>query len=153
MKRKLLINPTGAGVINLLLFAVILPCVFTACKTKEMRMSRPVESEVVFIQVADKIQMAFGNLKYTVFLSDGTVLRSMTDIEGKAAIKPNPYVQIVKIVYDFTDYKRPEGRLLAIKDFKLVKKLKANPNSQIQECPLNLTTAAGTKVLLILDVL
>ncbi len=136
------------------LAAAVSALVFASCKTKHEKKAPPPEpkkQEIAFVQVADRAQMSYNNLKFTIFMSDGTSFQSVTDIEGRAIIQPNPYVQIVKIAYDFTDYRRPDGRLLAKEDFKFAKKLKTRPNSNIQEFELNFTAFAGAKTVLILD--
>ncbi len=125
--------------------------IVVSCKTKPPTPIEVKKPEIVFIQVTDRGQISYSNLKFTVVFSDGSIYKSITDIEGKAIINPNPDISVLKIIYDFSDYKRPEGRLLAKEDFKFAKKVKTKKDSDIQEFELNLSAIAGAKTILILD--
>ncbi|MGF7109598.1 hypothetical protein [Treponema pedis] len=126
---------------------------FVSCKTKQLPPKNiPVIEETAFIQVTDKSQMSYRGLSCTVTFSDGTIREYKTDDEGKITVKANSDLIIVKIVYDFTGYKRTGGKLLAKEDFKLAKKVKTKLNSKLQEFELNFSPFAGAKTILILDI-
>lgn len=126
-----------------------------SCKTKPPQNENPIQpekEEIVFIQVTDKAQISYVNLPGALFFADGSIYQFKTDINGKIVLKANPQLVINKIAYDFTNYKRVEGRLLAKEDFRFTKKVKTQPNTLIQKFELNLTANAGARTILILDI-
>ncbi|UTC66278.1 MULTISPECIES: hypothetical protein [unclassified Treponema] len=126
-------------------FAVLLLC-FSACKTKQIR------PQGAYIQLTDKAQISFKNLPCTVFFSDGTEEKYITNEDGKVVVKVIEGRIITKIVYDFSDYKRPKGKLLAKEEFSIIKKLKTKPKSVIQEFDINLEPHKGMQLIIILDI-
>ncbi len=111
----------------------------------------PVKPQIAFIQVTDKAQMSYRGLPCTIFFADGSKENRKTDIEGKIKLMANPNMVIKKVTYDFTKYKRKDGRFLAKEDFPYRRKVKTKRNSLKQTFILNFTAKKGAKTILILD--
>ena len=56
------------------------------------------------------------------------------------------------VVYDFSDYKRPKGKLLAKEEFSIIRKLKIKPKSLTQEFNIDLEPVKGMQLIIILNV-
>ena len=130
-----------------LIFLVLMFCVLS-CKTKQIQP----KIEGAYIQLTDKAQISFKDLPCTVFFSDGTQEKHLTNEDGKVVVQVIEGRIITKVVYDFSDYKRPEGKLLAKEEFSIIRKLKINPKSLIQEFNIDLEPRKGMQLIIILDV-
>ncbi|UTC75496.1 hypothetical protein E4O03_01835 [Treponema sp. OMZ 792] len=126
-------------------FAVLMLC-FLSCKTKQ------IQPTGAYVQLTDKAQISFKDLPCTVFFSDGTQENYITNEDGKVIVQVIEGRLITKVVYDFSGYKRPEGRLLAKEEFSIIRKLKTKPKSLIQEFDINLEPHKGMQLIIILDV-
>ena len=130
-----------------LLFVVLMFFVLS-CKTKQIQP----KIEGAYIQLTDKAQISFKDLPCTVFFSDGTQEKHLTNEDGKVVVQVVEGRIITKVVYDFSDYKRPEGKLLAKEEFSIIRKLKIKPKSLIQEFNIDLEPRKGMQLIIILDV-
>ena len=122
-------------------------CVLS-CKTKQIQP----KVEGAYIQLTDKAQISFKDLPCTVFFSDGTQEKYLTNEDGKVIVQVIEGRIITKVVYDFSDYKRPKGKLLAKEEFSIIRKLKIKPKSLIQEFNIDLEPRKGMQLIIILDV-
>ncbi|UTC79132.1 hypothetical protein E4O04_12160 [Treponema sp. OMZ 799] len=127
------------------IFLVLMLC-FLSCKTKQ------IQPTGAYVQLTDKAQISFKDLPCTVFFSDGTQEKYITNEDGKVIVQVIEGRLITKVVYDFSGYKRPEGRLLAKEEFSIIRKLKTKPKSLIQEFDINLEPHKGMQLIIILDV-
>ena len=132
---------------KLLVFVVLMLC-FLSCKTKQIQP----KIEGAYIQLTDKAQISFKDLPCTVFFSDGTEEKHLTNEDGKVVVQVIEGRIITKVVYDFSDYKRPKGKLLAKEEFSIIRKLKIKPKSLIQEFNIDLEPRKGMQLIIILDV-
>ena len=132
---------------KLLVFVVLMFCFFS-CKTKQIQP----KIEGAYIQLTDKAQISFKDLPCTVFFSDGTEEKYLTNEDGKVVVQVIEGRIITKVVYDFSDYKRPEGKLLAKEEFSIIRKLKIKPKSLIQEFNIDLEPRKGMQLIIILNV-
>lgn len=132
---------------KLLVFVVLMLC-FLSCKTKQIQP----KIEGAYIQLTDKAQISFKDLPCTVFFSDGTQEKYLTNEDGKVVVQVIEGRIITKIVYDFSDYKRPKGKLLAKEEFSIIRKLKIKPKSLIQEFNIDLEPVKGMQLIIILNV-
>lgn len=132
---------------KLLVFVVLMLC-FLSCKTKQIQP----KIEGAYIQLTDKAQISFKDLPCTVFFSDGTEEKHLTNEDGKVIVQVIEGRIITKVVYDFSDYKRPKGKLLAKEEFSIIRKLKIKPKSLIQEFNIDLEPRKGMQLIIILDV-
>lgn len=132
---------------KLLVFVVLMLC-FLSCKTKQIQP----KIEGAYIQLTDKAQISFKDLPCTVFFSDGTEEKHLTNEDGKVVVQVIDGRIITKVVYDFSDYKRPKGKLLAKEEFSIIRKLKIKPKSLIQEFNIDLEPRKGMQLIIILDV-
>ena len=127
---------------------VVLMFFVLSCKTKQIQP----KIEGAYIQLTDKAQISFKDLPCTVFFSDGTQEKHLTNEDGKVVVQVIEGRIITKVVYDFSDYKRPEGKLLAKEEFSIIRKLKIKPKSLIQEFNIDLEPRKGMQLIIILDV-
>lgn len=132
---------------KLLVFVVLMLC-FLSCKTKQIQP----KIEGAYIQLTDKAQISFKDLPCTVFFSDGTEEKHLTNEDGKVVVQVIDGRIITKVVYDFSDYKRPKGKLLAKEEFSIIRKLKIKPKSLIQEFNIDLEPVKGMQLIIILNV-
>lgn len=132
---------------KLLVFVVLMLC-FLSCKTKQIQP----KIEGAYIQLTDKAQISFKDLPCTVFFSDGTEEKYLTNEDGKVVVQVIEGRIITKVVYDFSDYKRPKGKLLAKEEFSIIRKLKIKPKSLIQEFNIDLEPVKGMQLIIILNV-
>ncbi len=132
---------------KLLVFVVLMLC-FLSCKTKQIQP----KIEGAYIQLTDKAQISFKDLPCTVFFSDGTQEKHLTNEDGKVVVQVIEGRIITKVVYDFSDYKRPKGKLLAKEEFSIIRKLKIKPKSLIQEFNIDLEPVKGMQLIIILNV-
>lgn len=132
---------------KLLVFVVLMLC-FLSCKTKQIQP----KIEGAYIQLTDKAQISFKDLPCTVFFSDGTQEKHLTNEDGKVIVQVIEGRIITKVVYDFSDYKRPKGKLLAKEEFSIIRKLKIKPKSLIQEFNIDLEPVKGMQLIIILNV-
>ena len=132
---------------KLLVFVVLMLC-FLSCKTKQIQP----KIEGAYIQLTDKAQISFKDLPCTVFFSDGIEEKHLTNEDGKVVVQVIEGRIITKVVYDFSDYKRPKGKLLAKEEFSIIRKLKIKPKSLIQEFNIDLEPRKGMQLIIILDV-
>ena len=132
---------------RVLIFLSFMLCVFS-CKTKQIQP----KVEGAYIQLTDKAQISFKDLPCTVFFSDGTQEKHLTNEDGKVVVQVIEGRIITKVVYDFSDYKRPEGKLLAKEEFSVIRKLKIKPKSLIQEFNIDLEPRKGMQLIIILNV-
>lgn len=132
---------------KLLVFVVLMLC-FLSCKTKQIQP----KIEGAYIQLTDKAQISFKDLPCTVFFSDGTEEKHLTNEDGKVIVQVIEGRIITKVVYDFSDYKRPKGKLLAKEEFSIIRKLKIKPKSLIQEFNIDLEPVKGMQLIIILNV-
>ena len=132
---------------KLLVFVVLMLC-FLSCKTKQIQP----KIEGAYIQLTDKAQISFKDLPCTVFFSDGTEEKHLTNEDGKVVVQVIEGRIITKVVYDFSDYKRPKGKLLAKEDFSIIRKLKIKPKSLTQEFNIDLEPVKGMQLIIILNV-
>ena len=130
------------------LIFVVLMFFVLSCKTKQIQP----KIEGAYIQLTDKAQISFKDLPCTVFFSDGTQEKHLTNEDGKVVVQVIEGRIITKVVYDFSDYKRPEGKLLAKEEFSIIRKLKIKPKSLIQEFNIDLEPRKGMQLIIILDV-
>ncbi len=130
-----------------LIFVCFMLCFFS-CKTKQIQP----KIEGAYIQLTDKAQISFKDLPCTVFFSDGTQEKYLTNEDGKVIVQVIEGRIITKVVYDFSDYKRPKGKLLAKEEFSIIRKLKIKPKSLIQEFNIDLEPVKGMQLIIILDV-
>lgn len=130
-----------------LIFVVLMLCVFS-CKTKQIQP----KIEGAYIQLTDKAQISFKDLPCTVFFSDGTEEKHLTNEDGKVVVQVIEGRIITKVVYDFSDYKRPKGKLLAKEEFSIIRKLKIKPKSLTQEFNIDLEPVKGMQLIIILNV-
>ena len=130
-----------------LIFLVLMFCVLS-CKTKQIQP----KIEGAYIQLTDKAQISFKDLPCTVFFSDGTEEKHLTNEDGKVVVQVIEGRIITKVVYDFSDYKRPKGKLLAKEEFSIIRKLKIKPKSLIQEFNIDLEPVKGMQLIIILNV-
>lgn len=130
-----------------LLFVVLMLC-FLSCKTKQIQP----KIEGAYIQLTDKAQISFKDLPCTVFFSDGTQEKHLTNEDGKVVVQVIEGRIITKVVYDFSDYKRPKGKLLAKEEFSIIRKLKIKPKSLTQEFNIDLEPVKGMQLIIILNV-
>ncbi|UTY32740.1 hypothetical protein [Treponema putidum] len=133
---------------RLIVFALLLICVLS-CKTK------PIEPKKIggaYIQLTDRAQISFKDLPCTVFFSDGTQEKYITNEDGKIVVQVIEGRIITKVVYDFSGYKRPKGKLLAKEEFSIIRKLKTKPKSLIQTFDINIEPRKGMQLIIILDV-
>lgn len=128
-------------------FTVLLLC-FSSCKTKQVQP----KIEGAYVQLTDKAQISFKDLPCTVFFSDGTQENYITNEDGKVIVQVIEGRILTKVVYDFSDYKRPKGKLLAKEEFSIIRKLKTKPKSLIQEFDINLEPRKGMQLIIILDI-
>ncbi|UTC62105.1 hypothetical protein E4O00_01405 [Treponema sp. OMZ 788] len=128
-------------------FAVVLLC-FSSCKTKQVQPT----IEGAYIQLTDKAQISFKDLPCTVFFSDGTQEKYITNEDGKIVVQVKEGRLITKAVYDFSDYRRPKGKLLAKEEFSIIRKLKTKPKALIQEFYINIEPRKGMQLIIILDI-
>ncbi|MCL6408418.1 hypothetical protein EXT70_22665, partial [Dickeya dadantii] len=108
--------------------------------------------EGAYIQLTDKAQISFKDLPCTVFFSDGTEEKYLTNEDGKVVVQVIEGRIITKVVYDFSDYKRPKGKLLAKEEFSIIRKLKIKPKSLTQEFNIDLEPVKGMQLIIILNV-
>ena len=132
---------------KLLVFVVLMLC-FLSCKTKQIQP----KIEGAYIQLTDKAQISFKDLPCTVFFSDGTEEKHLTNEDGKVVVQVIEGRIITKVVYDFSDYKRPKGKLSAKEEFSIIRKLKIKPKSLIQEFNIDLEPVKGMQLIIILNV-
>ena len=132
---------------KLLVFVVLMLC-FLSCKTKQIQP----KIEGAYIQLTDKAQISFKDLPCTVFFSDGTQEKYLTNEDGKVVVQVIEGRIITKVVYDFSDYKRPKGKLLAKEEFSIIRKLKIKPKSLTQEFNIDLEPVKGMQLIIILNV-
>ena len=132
---------------KLLVFVVLMFC-FLSCKTKQIQP----KIEGAYIQLTDKAQISFKDLPCTVFFSDGTEEKHLTNEDGKVVVQVIEGRIITKVVYDFSDYKRPKGKLLAKEEFSIIRKLKIKPKSLTQEFNIDLEPVKGMQLIIILNV-
>lgn len=132
---------------KLLVFVVLMLC-FLSCKTKQIQP----KIEGAYIQLTDKAQISFKDLPCTVFFSDGTEEKYLTNEDGRVIVQVIEGRIITKVVYDFSDYKRPKGKLLAKEEFSIIRKLKIKPKSLIQEFNIDLEPVKGMQLIIILNV-
>ncbi|UTC81969.1 hypothetical protein [Treponema denticola] len=132
---------------KLLVFVVLMLCVLS-CKTKQIQP----KIEGAYIQLTDKAQISFKDLPCTVFFSDGTQEKYLTNEDGKIVVQVIEGRVITKVVYDFSEYRRPKGRLLAKEEFSIIKKFKTKPKSLIQAFNINIEPRKGMQLIIILDV-
>ena len=132
---------------KLLVFVVLMLC-FLSCKTKQIQP----KIEGAYIQLTDKAQISFKDLPCTVFFSDGTQEKHLTNEDGKVIVQVIEGRIITKVVYDFSDYKRPKGKLLAKEEVSIIRKLKIKPKSLIQEFNIDLEPVKGMQLIIILNV-
>ncbi|MGI5063044.1 hypothetical protein E4N95_06075 [Treponema denticola] len=132
---------------KLLVFVVLMLC-FLSCKTKQIQP----KIEGAYIQLTDKAQISFKDLPCTVFFSDGTEEKYLTNEDGKVVVQVIEGRIITKVVYDFSDYKRPKGKLLAKEEFSIIRKLKIKPKSLTQEFNIDLEPVKGMQLIIILNV-
>ena len=132
---------------KLLVFVVLMLC-FLSCKTKQIQP----KIEGAYIQLTDKAQISFKDLPCTVFFSDGTQEKHLTNEDGKVIVQVIEGRIITKVVYDFSDYKRPKGKLLAKEEFSIIRKLKIKPKSLTQEFNIDLEPRKGMQLIIILNV-
>ena len=132
---------------KLLVFVVLMLC-FLSCKTKQIQP----KIEGAYIQLTDKAQISFKDLPCTVFFSDGTQEKHLTNEDGKVIVQVIEGRIITKVVYDFSDYKRPKGNLLAKEEFSIIRKLKIKPKSLTQEFNIDLEPVKGMQLIIILNV-
>ncbi|WP_147624037.1 hypothetical protein [Treponema denticola] len=132
---------------KLLVFVVLMLC-FLSCKTKQIQP----KIEGAYIQLTDKAQISFKDLPCTVFFSDGTQEKYLTNEDGKVIVQVIEGRIITKVVYDFSDYKRPKGKLLAKEEFSIIRKLKIKPKSLTQEFNIDLEPVKGMQLIIILNV-
>ena len=132
---------------KLLVFVVLMLC-FLSCKTKQIQP----KIEGAYIQLTDKAQISFKDLPCTVFFSDGTQEKYLTNEDGKVIVQVIESRIITKVVYDFSDYKRPKGKLLAKEEFSIIRKLKIKPKSLTQEFNIDLEPVKGMQLIIILNV-
>lgn len=132
---------------KLLVFVVLMLC-FLSCKTKQIQP----KIEGAYIQLTDKAQISFKDLPCTVFFSDGTQEKHLTNEDGKVVVQVIEGRIITKVVYDFSDYKRPKGKLLAKEEFSIIRKLKIKPKSLTQEFNIDLEPVKGMQLIIILNV-
>lgn len=132
---------------KLLVFVFLMLCVLS-CKTKQIQP----KIEGAYIQLTDKAQISFKDLPCTVFFSDGTQEKYLTNEDGKVIVQVIEGRIITKVVYDFSDYKRPKGKLLAKEEFSIIRKLKIKPKSLIQEFNIDLEPVKGMQLIIILNV-
>ena len=130
------------------LIFVVLMFFVLSCKTKQIQP----KIEGAYIQLTDKAQISFKDLPCTVFFSDGTQEKHLTNEDGKVVVQVIEGRIITKVVYDFSDYKRPEGKLLAKEEFSIIRKLKIKPKSLIQEFNIDLEPRKGMQLIIILNV-
>ena len=130
------------------LIFVVLMFFVLSCKTKQIQP----KIEGAYIQLTDKAQISFKDLPCTVFFSDGTEEKYITNEDGKVVVQVVEGRIITKVVYDFSDYKRPEGKLLAKEEFSIIRKLKIKPKSLIQEFNIDLEPRKGMQLIIILNV-
>lgn len=128
-------------------FAAFVLCLLS-CKTKQIQ---PKFKEA-YIQLTDRAQISFKNLPCTVFFSDGSEEKYITNEDGKVVVQIIEGRMITKVVYDFSNYKRPKGKLLAKEEFSIIKKLKTKPKSLIQVFNINIELHEGAQLIMILDV-
>ncbi|UTY25503.1 hypothetical protein [Treponema denticola] len=121
---------------------------FLSCKTKQIQP----KIEGAYIQLTDKAQISFKDLPCTVFFSDGTEEKHLTNEDGKVVVQVIEGRIITKVVYDFSDYKRPKGKLLAKEEFSIIRKLKIKPKSLTQEFNIDLEPVKGMQLIIILNV-
>ena len=131
---------------KLLVFVVLMLC-FLSCKTKQIQP----KIEGAYIQLTDKAQISFKDLPCTVFFSDGTEEKHLTNEDGKVVVQVIEGRIITKVVYDFSDYKRPKGKLLAKEEFSIIRKLKIKPKSLTQEFNIDLEPVKGMQLIIILN--
>ena len=132
---------------RVLIFLSFMLCVFS-CKTKQIQP----KVEGAYIQLTDKAQISFKDLPCTVFFSDGTQEKYLTNEDGKVVVQVIEGRIITKVVYDFSDYKRPKGKLLAKEEFSIIRKLKIKPKSLTQEFNIDLEPVKGMQLIIILNV-
>ena len=132
---------------KLLVFVVLMLCCLS-CKTKQIQP----KIEGAYIQLTDKAQISFKDLPCTVFFSDGTEEKHLTNEDGKVVVQVIEGRIITKVVYDFSDYKRPKGKLLAKEEFSIIRKLKIKPKSLTQEFNIDLEPVKGMQLIIILNV-
>ena len=132
---------------KLLVFVVLMLC-FLSCKTKQIQP----KIEGAYIQLTDKAQISFKDLPCTVFFSDGTQEKYLTNEDGKIVVQVIEGRVITKVVYDFSEYRRPKGKLLAKEEFSIIKKFKTKPKSLIQAFNINIEPRKGMQLIIILDV-
>ena len=132
---------------KLLVFVFLMLCVLS-CKTKQIQP----KIEGAYIQLTDKAQISFKDLPCTVFFSDGTEEKHLTNEDGKLVVQVIEGRIITKVVYDFSDYKRPKGKLLAKEEFSIIRKLKIKPKSLTQEFNIDLEPVKGMQLIIILNV-
>ena len=130
-----------------LIFVFLMLCVLS-CKTKQIQP----KIEGAYIQLTDKAQISFKDLPCTVFFSDGTQEKYLTNEDGKVIVQVIEGRIITKVVYDFSDYKRPKGKLLAKEEFSIIRKLKIKPKSLTQEFNIDLEPVKGMQLIIILNV-
>ena len=121
---------------------------FLSCKTKQIQP----KIEGAYIQLTDKAQISFKDLPCTVFFSDGTEEKHLTNEDGRVIVQVIEGRIITKVVYDFSDYKRPKGKLLAKEEFSIIRKLKIKPKSLTQEFNIDLEPVKGMQLIIILNV-
>ena len=124
---------------KLLVFVVLMLC-FLSCKTKQIQP----KIEGAYIQLTDKAQISFKDLPCTVFFSDGTEEKHLTNEDGKVIVQVIEGRIITKVVYDFSDYKRPKGKLLAKEEFSIIRKLKIVSYHLKNNSSIRLTSLNGT---------
>ena len=130
-----------------LIFVCFMFC-FLSCKTKQIQP----KIEGAYIQLTDKAQISFKDLPCTVFFSDGTQEKHLTNEDGKVVVQVIEGRVITKVVYDFSEYRRPKGKLLAKEEFSIIKKFKTKPKSLIQAFNINIEPRKGMQLIIILDV-
>lgn len=148
LKFKCLTHKTKRTSYRFLLFCIL--CLYCSCKTQKappVILKHPVERQAV-IQVCDKFQLSYQDLPCMVYFSDGKTELYKTNIDGKIIIRLEESQKIVKLIYDFTNYKRKTGEILAINDFMSARKLKFNPGEKFAEIETYISEKAKTLFIL-----
>ncbi|MGI5064556.1 hypothetical protein [Treponema putidum] len=133
---------------RIIIFVSVLLLCFSSCKTKQIQP----KVDGAYVQLTDKAQISFKELPCTVFFSDGTEEKYITNEDGKIVVQVIESRIITKVVYDFSGYKRPKGKLLAKEEFSIIRKLKTKPKSLIQTFDINIEPRKGMQLIIILDV-
>lgn len=140
-----------------LVIGLVLLVFVASCKSAPPPAPKPVAAPPVVqpapkgtarARIADRFYMSYSKLPCDVEFNDGTTLRLITDIRGTIVIPLAPEQTVVKLVYDFSQYKTHTGRVLAREDFKRSLKFKKQSGKK-QTISVNLRDKSF--VLLMLD--